>query len=124
MDDDFGTELEERLSDHGVRLEPVGNGVSRVSWSRELQARGFEAAAAAVREEVALALDYLKQARVEALIDPDDALASRIATWAGLQREGVMRGAVAHDEGRSDRVVFARLTSRKGVGDAAVEPPK
>jgi 8-oxo-dGTP pyrophosphatase MutT (NUDIX family) len=109
VDDDLGTELEQRLNAHGVRLEPVGNGVSRVSWSRELQEQGFEAASAAVREEVALALDYLKQARVEALVDPDDAQAARIATWAGLQREGVMRGAVEGEDGRRDRVVFARL---------------
>ena len=109
MDDDLGTELEQRLNHHGVRLEPVGNGVARVSWSRELQEQGFEAASAAVREEVALALDSLKQARVEALVDPDDVVAARIATWAGLQREGVMRGAVEHEEGRRDRVVFARL---------------
>jgi ADP-ribose pyrophosphatase YjhB (NUDIX family) len=106
---DADEELEQRLNDHGVRLEPVGNGVARVSWSRELQEQGFEAASAAVRDEVALALDSLKQARVEALVDPDDVVAARIATWAGLQREGVMRGAVAHEEGRRDRVVFARL---------------
>jgi ADP-ribose pyrophosphatase YjhB (NUDIX family) len=99
----------QRLNENGVHLEPVGNGVARVTWSRELQERGFEAASAAVRDEVALALDSLKQARVEALVDPDDVVAARIATWAGLQREGVMRGAVEHEEGRRDRVVFARL---------------
>jgi 8-oxo-dGTP pyrophosphatase MutT (NUDIX family) len=108
-DDERGAELARRLNDRGVRLEPVGNGVARVSWTRELQAQGFETASAAVRDEVALALDSLKQARVEALVDPDDLVAARIATWAGLQREGVMRGAVEDDEGRRDRVVFARL---------------
>jgi 8-oxo-dGTP pyrophosphatase MutT (NUDIX family) len=108
-DEERAAQLEQRLNDHGVHLEPVGNGVSRVSWSRELQEQGFEAASAAVRDEVALALDSLKQARVEALVDPDDVVAARIATWAGLQREGVMRGAVVHEEERRDRVVFARL---------------
>ncbi len=109
MDEGIGAELEQRLNDQRVRLEPVGNGVARVSWTRELQEEGFEAASAAVRDEVALALDSLKQARVEALVDPDDVVAARIATWAGLQREGVMRGAVEHSDGRRDRVVFARL---------------
>lgn len=99
---------EELVDDRGVRLQPVANGVSRISWTVELQERGFEVASAAVRDEVHVAFEQLKQARVEALIDPDDALAGRIATWAGLQREGVMRGAV---EGRHDRVVFARLAS-------------
>ncbi len=108
-DDELGEELRERLTEHGVRLEPVGNGVARVSWSAELQAGGFEAASAAVRDEVQLALEDLKQARVEALVDPDDLLATRIATWAGLQREGVMRGAVEESGERRDRVVFARL---------------
>ncbi len=93
----------------GVVLEPVGNGVSRVSWSRELQDQGFEVASAAVRDHVTLALEELKQARVETLVDPDDVLAARIATWAGLHREGIMRGAIEEPGGRRDRVVFARL---------------
>ena len=93
----------------GVSLEPVGNGVSRVSWSHTLQAAGFETASAAVREQVQVAFEDLKQARVEALVDPDDEQAARIATWSGLQREGVRRGAVEGDDGRVDRVVFARL---------------
>jgi 8-oxo-dGTP pyrophosphatase MutT (NUDIX family) len=96
-------------SSRGVRLESVGNGVARVSWSPALQAQGFEAAAAAVRAEVTLALEDLKQRRVEALVDPDDVTATRIATWAGLQREGVMRGAVEESGEHRDRVVFGRL---------------
>ncbi len=92
-----------------MRLESVGNGIARVSWSRELQEQGFEEASTAVREEVAAALDDLKQARVEALVDPEDLLATRIATWAGLQREGVMRGALEQGGELRDRVVFARL---------------
>ena len=97
------------FTDRGVRLEPIGNGVSRVSWSEELQDQGLEVAAAAVRDEVTLALETLKQARVEALVEPDDTSGARIATWAGLQREGVMRGAVEESGERKDRVVFARL---------------
>ncbi len=123
-DDELGERLQERIGDRGVRLEPVANGVSRVSWSAELQAQGFEAASEAVREEVRIAIDELKQARVEALVDPDDALATRIATWAGLQREGVMRGAVEESGERRDRVVFARLQSdapiHKGGGFRAL----
>jgi ADP-ribose pyrophosphatase YjhB (NUDIX family) len=123
-DDELGERLQERIGDRGVRLEPVANGVSRVSWSAELQAQGFEAASDAVREEVRIAIDELKQARVEALVDPDDALATRIATWAGLQREGVMRGAVEESGERRDRVVFARLQSdapiHKGGGFRAL----
>jgi 8-oxo-dGTP pyrophosphatase MutT (NUDIX family) len=92
-----------------VSLEPVGNGVARLSWSRELQDQGFEVASGVVREHLERAFEDLKQARVEALVDPDDLLATRIATWAGLQREGVMRAAVESDGARRDRVVFARV---------------
>ena len=111
MDADEGTGrgLRPRATDRGVRLEQVAERVSRVSWTAELQAEGFEAASAAVRDEVMLALEELEQARVEALVDPDDLLATRIATWSGLQREGVMRGAVEESGERRDRVVFARL---------------
>jgi 8-oxo-dGTP pyrophosphatase MutT (NUDIX family) len=93
----------------GVSLEDVAEGVARVTWSRDLQEQGFEAASAAVREKVRLALEEEERARVEALVDPDDVLATRIATWAGLQREGIMRGAVEESGERHDRVVFARL---------------
>lgn len=100
---------EDHLITRGVELEPVANGVSRVSWSRQLQAQGFEAASEAVREQVRVALEELKQSRVEALVALDDEQAARIATWSGLQREGVRRGAVEGEHGRVDRVVFARL---------------
>jgi 8-oxo-dGTP pyrophosphatase MutT (NUDIX family) len=100
---------EEHLITGGVELEPVGNGVSRVSWSEQLQAQGFEAASTAVREQVRVAFDELKQSRVEALIPPDDEQAARIATWSGLHREGLRRGAIQGEHGRVDRVVFARL---------------
>jgi 8-oxo-dGTP pyrophosphatase MutT (NUDIX family) len=92
-----------------VLLEQVGDGVTRVTWSSALQELGFEVASSAVREQVTAALEQDEQARVEALVDPDDVLATRIATWAGLQREGVMRGAVEESGERRDRVVFARL---------------
>lgn len=99
-------------ADHRVWLDPVGNGVARVSWSADLARAPFEEASGAVRREVDRALGDLKQARVEALVDPDDAVSLRIATWAGLHREGVMRGVHAHDDGdRGDRVVLARLDS-------------
>ena len=110
-DDEPGGAIPEQLDEPGVLLQPVGNGVSRISWTRELQDRGFEVASSAVREEVSAAIEVLKQSRVEALVDPDDALATRIATWAGLQREGIMRGAVEESGERRDRVVFARLST-------------
>ena len=46
--------------------------------------------------------------RVETHVDPDDQMAQRVATFAGLMREGVARG-VAPTE--SDRIVYARLAT-------------
>lgn len=46
--------------------------------------------------------------RVEALIDPDDPVAQRTATWSGMRREGVMRGVSVEGE-PADRIVYARL---------------
>ncbi|CAA9368587.1 MAG: ATP/GTP-binding protein [uncultured Nocardioides sp.] len=93
----------------GVSLEDVGDGVTRITWNRELQELGHEAASTAVREVLERAFGELGQARVEAFVDPADLAATRIATWAGLQREGVMRDAVAVGDARADRVVFARV---------------
>ena len=45
----------------------------------------------------------VEHARVEAHVAVDDQDALRLATWAGMRREGVMRGV------ESDLVVFARL---------------
>ncbi len=90
----------------GVSLEPVGDGVARLSWTPELQEQGHEAASTAVQQVLARAFDS-GHARVEVLVDPDDHVATRIATWAGLRREGVMRGAVVAGGARADRVVFA-----------------
>ncbi len=103
------SEEDEHLVADGVDLEAVGNGVARISWSRALQERGIEHASHEVREQVRIAFEELKQSRVEALVSPDDEQAARIATWSGLQREGVRRGAVTAARGRVDRVVFARL---------------
>jgi len=97
--------------DPQVTLEPVAAGVTRLTWNEALQARGFEEASELVRQHVAAALEDLGQARVEALVDPADTLATRIATWAGLHREGVMRGAHEAGGARHDRVVFARLST-------------
>lgn len=52
--------------------------------------------------------------RVETHVDPGDETAQRVATFAGLMREGVARGVA----GTSDRIVYARLS-----GDTPLEDP-
>ena len=53
---------------------------------------------------------------METLVDPDDQLGQRVATWAGMRREGVMRGVDV--DGRSgDRIVYARLSTDVPVSE-------
>jgi 8-oxo-dGTP pyrophosphatase MutT (NUDIX family) len=83
-------------------VQTVADGVARVVWTPDLVDDGdWQSAAAAVAQAVEKALD--EHARVEAHVEADDPQALRVATWAGMRREGVMRGVDA------DLVVFARL---------------
>ena len=97
-----------------AELTEVSPGVVRVSWSAELQDRGLRASADEVRELVESAFKG-GSTRVEAHVDPDDETAQRVATFAGLMREGVARGVV----GKADRIVYARLAH-----DTPLEDPR
>ncbi|WP_460818984.1 NUDIX hydrolase [Nocardioides korecus] len=98
-------------------LTPVSPGVVRVSWTDELQDQGLRPSADRVRELVESAFKG-GATRVEAHVDPDDEAAQRVATFSGLMREGVARGAVESDGAHHDRVVYARLAH-----DAPLEDP-
>jgi 8-oxo-dGTP pyrophosphatase MutT (NUDIX family) len=86
--------------------------VVRVSWSAGLQDKGLHACADEVRRVVESAFKG-GSTRVETHVDPDDETAQRIATFAGLMREGVARG-VAEE---SDRIVYARLSHDTPLDD-------
>ena len=86
-----------------VSVHTVTDGVARVTWTAEVVKLGLVDAVGLVQPHVDEAL--AEHGRVEAWIRPEDVAGQRLATWTGLRREGVMRGAV--DEG--DRIVFARL---------------
>jgi 8-oxo-dGTP pyrophosphatase MutT (NUDIX family) len=82
----------------------VEDGVARVSWTVEATESGeIWAAVDVVRRAVEAALE--DHGRVETWVRADDSPAQRIATWAGMRREGVMRGV------DGDRIVYARLQS-------------
>ncbi len=89
-------------------------GVALISWSPELQSRGWLEAVAVVSTEVQQVL--ATHARVEALVPVDDEKAQRIATWSGLRREGVLRG-VPVEGAISDRILYARLSSDVPVSE-------
>jgi 8-oxo-dGTP pyrophosphatase MutT (NUDIX family) len=87
----------------------IAEGIARISWTADEPVD-------VVRHEVAAAL--VDHARVEALVDPDDEAAQRIATWSGLRREGVMRGVTVSGT-PVDRIVYARLAT-----DVPVQEPE
>ena len=97
-----------------AELTPVSPGVVRVSWTAALQEQGLRASADEVRGLIESAFKG-GSTRVEAHVDPTDEVAQRVATFAGLMREGVARGVAAE----SDRIVYARL-----VDDTPLEDPK
>jgi 8-oxo-dGTP pyrophosphatase MutT (NUDIX family) len=83
-------------------LQTVADGVARVAWTRDLlDDDDWTTAVAAVSQAVDEAL--AEHVRVEAHVAADDPQSLRVATWAGMRREGVMRGV------DTDLVVFARL---------------
>jgi 8-oxo-dGTP pyrophosphatase MutT (NUDIX family) len=94
-------------------LTPLSPGVVRLSWSADLQAEGLAATVEAVRKALVDSFND-GHTRVEVLVDPDDELAQRVATFSGLMREGVARRVA---DG-ADRIVYARLAD-----DTPVEEP-
>jgi 8-oxo-dGTP pyrophosphatase MutT (NUDIX family) len=94
-------------------LTPLSPGVARLSWSADLQAEGLGATVEAVRKALTDGFNEGHH-RVEVLVDPDDELAQRVATFSGLMREGVARRVA---DG-ADRIVYARLAD-----DTPVEEP-
>ena len=99
----------------GVTLSPIGNGVARVWWTVEVEELGFTEAVQRVAAMLEMAFVDLKQHRVEAWVDPSQPVSARIATWAGLHREGLMRGLVDMEGDRHDRLLFARVVSDEPV---------
>lgn len=85
----------------GTTVATVADGVARIAWDPGETVD-------ALRHDVAVALTT--HHRVEALVAPDDEKAQRLATWAGLHREGVMRG-VTIDGAPVDRIVYARVVT-------------
>jgi 8-oxo-dGTP pyrophosphatase MutT (NUDIX family) len=96
-----------------AELTPISPGVARLSWPADLQAQGLGPTVDVVRVALAKAFSDGHH-RVEVLVDPDDDVAQRVATFSGLMREGIARKV----DGGADRIVYARL-----VDDTPVEEP-
>ena len=99
------------MTERPPEVETVSEGVARVAWTRELiHGTDWTTAVGVVSAVVDEAL--ADHARVEAHVAADDQASLRVATWAGMRREGVMRGV------ETDLVVFARLRT-----DTPVQEP-
>lgn len=95
-----------------AELSPVSPGVVRLSWSATLQAEGLGPSVEAIRVVIDEGF-AAGHRRVEVLVDPGDEVAQRIATFAGMLREGTARSV---DDG-ADRIVYARLADDTPVED-------
>ena len=96
-----------------AEVREVAPGILRLEWSGELQGAGIGPATQATQAAVLAAFESGAY-RIEALIDPEDAVAHRIAILTGLLREGIARGI----DGGADRALYARLQS-----DPPIEGP-
>jgi len=105
----------DRVTADRIQIDAVADGVARIRWHGDLRNREFVEAVTLVTAAVEEAL--AGHGRVEALVDPDDEAAQRIATWSGLHREGVMRGAVLVDGTPRDRIVYARLADDPPISE-------
>ena len=97
------------MTDQPTTVATIAEGIARISWAVHVQEQGFFEAVGVVTEAVEQSL--VEHGRVEVLIDPDDQVAQRVATWSGLRREGVLRGYHLEDGSHVDRIVYARLAS-------------
>jgi RimJ/RimL family protein N-acetyltransferase/8-oxo-dGTP pyrophosphatase MutT (NUDIX family) len=95
-----------------VRRNVEGNG--SLSWAVYPEHRGRGTAVRAVRMLVAYAFGELGLSRVEAYVHPGNTRSLRVATRAGLRREGVVRGRDPFRGERNDMVLLGRLAADPG----------
>jgi RimJ/RimL family protein N-acetyltransferase/8-oxo-dGTP pyrophosphatase MutT (NUDIX family) len=102
-----------------VDVRKVGEATGELSWTLYAGQRGKGYATRAVRLLSDYAIDVLGLGRVEAKVEPGNDKSMRVATRAGLRREGVRRV----PPGSGDRaetteyVVLARLATDEPVSD-------
>jgi RimJ/RimL family protein N-acetyltransferase/ADP-ribose pyrophosphatase YjhB (NUDIX family) len=104
-----------------VEVRDLGKHVGALSWTLYAGHRGHGYATRAVRLLTDYAIDALGMRRVEAEVDAANERSLRVATRAGLLREGVRRVEPGmHDRPEGTRVVvLARLATDPPITDAA-----
>lgn len=92
-----------------VTLRRIDDARGDLTWHLHSSHRGLGIGARAVRLVVGYAFDAIGLIRVEAYVDAGNIAALRLASRAGLRREGVVRGHGERDGVRHDSVLVARL---------------
>lgn len=104
-----------------VEVRDMGGGTGSLSWTLYAGHRGRGYATRAVRLLIEYAIDALGMVRVEAEVEPGNEASMRVATRAGLRREGTKRVAPGTGDrpGTTEYVLFARLASDPPISDPA-----
>ena len=92
-----------------VLLKPKDPARAELGYLVAPDARGRELAAAAVRLASDWAFAHLGLARLEILVDPDNAASIRVAEKAGFRREGLLRSNAVFRGRRVDELIYSRL---------------
>ena len=100
-----------------VEVRTKEGGIGELSWTLYAGHRGHGYGVRAVRMLVDYAFDQLGLIRVEAYVNTANERSKRLATRAGLLREGVMRAREDLFGERHDSVLYARLRSDPPVTD-------
>ena len=102
-----------------VEVRDMGGGIGSLSWTLYAGHRGRGYATRAVRLLIEYAIDALDMVRVEAEVEPGNEASMRVATRAGLRREGTKRVAPGTGDRpeTSECVLFARLADDPPVSD-------
>jgi RimJ/RimL family protein N-acetyltransferase len=95
----------------GCELRLEGDGRAALSYWTFPAFRGRGFASRAVRLVTAWAFDRLEVARVELLVEPDNAASLAVARRAGFTREGLLRGHTTVGPRRVDMISWSRLPS-------------
>ncbi len=100
-----------------VEVKRMPDDVGALSWTLYAGHRGLGTARTAVRLLVGYCFGELGLARVQAYVEPDNVASLRLASRAGLRREGVVRGRQVIAGERRDFVLLARLATDPAPDD-------
>jgi RimJ/RimL family protein N-acetyltransferase len=93
-----------------IDLRTNAMGVGHIGYWVAPEARGRGVATEALRRLCRYAIEELGLGRLELVTDPDNRASQRVAEKAGFRREGVLRSALRHQDGRrADSVMFSLL---------------